>query len=110
MTLDLMHFAGGLGLFLLGMLIMTEGLRGVAGDRLNRLLRRFTRTPATGAAIGAAMTALVQSSSATTVATVGFVAAGLMTFSQALGIMFGANVGTTVTGWLSARIHAFPDI
>lgn len=84
------------------MVIMTEGLRGVAGDALQRVLRRFTRSPASGAAVGAGVTALVQSSSATTVSAVGFARAGLLTFPQALGIVFGANLGTTVTGWMVA--------
>lgn len=100
MSTHVLQALGGLGLFILGMLIMTEGLRSVAGDRLNRWLYRFTRSPSSGAASGAAITALVQSSSATTVATVGFVSAGLMTFSQALGVLLGANMGTTVTGWM----------
>ncbi len=92
--------AGGLGLFLLGMVIMTESLKKLAGNRIRSALFSFTRTPATGALTGAITTAIVQSSSATTVAAVGFVGAGLMTFSNALGIVFGANIGTTVTGWM----------
>lgn len=99
-----MGLFGGLGLFLLGMVVMTDGLRSLAGDALNRVLFRFTRSPYSGAAFGAAVTAVVQSSSATTVATVGFVSAGLLTFPQALGILFGANIGTTITGWLVALI------
>ena len=91
---------GGLGLFLLGMVVLTEGLRALAGRALRRMLSRFTRSPFSGAVTGALTTAVVQSSSATTVATVGFVGAGLLTFPQALGIVLGANVGTTVTGWL----------
>ena len=102
MTSALLHVAGGLGLFLLGMVVMTTGLRALAGESLNRALLRFTRSPTTGAATGAAVTAVVQSSSATTVATVGFVSAGVLGFDQALGILFGANIGTTVTGWLVA--------
>ena len=93
---------GGLGLFLLGMLVMTEGLRRLAGDALQAWLTRFTNSPASGAMTGTVATAILQSSSATTVTTVGFVAAGLLTFPQALGIVFGANVGTTVTGWMVA--------
>ena len=104
MSGELLRFAGGLGLFLLGMVVMTEGLRALAGDALNRVLFRFTKSPLTGALSGAGVTALVQSSSATTVATVGFVSAGLLTFSQALGIVFGANIGTTATGWLVALV------
>ncbi|MGE3166781.1 MAG: Na/Pi cotransporter family protein [Planctomycetota bacterium] len=95
---------GGLGLFLLGMISLTDGLRSAAGEALHRFIFRFTRNPLTGAATGAVATALLQSSSATTVAAVGFVSAGLMTFPQALGILFGANIGTTVTGWLVALL------
>jgi phosphate:Na+ symporter len=95
---------GGLGLFLLGMVVLTEGLRALAGRALRRFLSRFTRSPFSGAMTGALTTAVVQSSSATTVATVGFVGAGLLTFPQALGIVLGANVGTTATGWLVALL------
>ena len=93
---------GGVGLFLLGMYILTDGLRKLAGNALRNFLRRSTRSPLSGAASGALTTAILQSSSATTVATVGFVGAGLLTFPQALGIIFGANIGTTMTGWLVA--------
>jgi phosphate:Na+ symporter len=95
---------GGLGLFLLGMHLMTRGLRQLAGNRLRQYIQNSTRTPATGALSGALATALLQSSSATTVATVGFVSAGLMTFPQALGVIFGANIGTTITGWMVALL------
>ena len=95
---------GGLGLFLLGMSVMTEGLHGLAGEYLRRALTRFTRSAVSGAATGAVGTAILQSSSATTVAAVGFVSAGLLTFEQALGVIFGANLGTTVTGWLVALL------
>lgn len=95
---------GGIGLFILGTIILTEGLRGLAGESLRRFLARSTVTPLRGAFAGAAATALIQSSSATTVMAVGFVGAGLMTFPQALGIIFGANIGTTITGWLVAII------
>ena len=104
MNSDLLGAIGGLGLFLLGMSILTEGLRALAGRSLRRFLARFTRTPTSGAATGALVTALIQSSSATTVMAVGFVGAGLLTFAQALGIIFGANIGTTITGWLVALI------
>lgn len=95
---------GGLGIFLLGVITMTNGLKGVAGDALRSGLMRFTRSPTTGACTGAVSTAILQSSSATTVAAVGFVGAGLLTYPQALGIVFGANVGTTITGWLVALV------
>lgn len=90
---------GGLGLFLLGMIIMTDSLRNLAGDAMRKLLLRFTHTPLSGAITGTVATAILQSSSATTVATVGLVGAGLMSFAEALGIIFGANIGTTITGW-----------
>jgi phosphate:Na+ symporter len=99
---ELLLAAGGLGLLLIGMRMLTEGLRQVAGAWLARTLARGTRSPARGALLGAGMTALVQSSSATTVAAVGFVGAGVLSFPQALGIIFGANVGTTATGWMVA--------
>ena len=91
---------GGIGLFLLGMILMTEGLKAAAGDALRRVLQRLTGGPVRALASGAAMTALVQSSSATTLATIGFVSAGLLTFPQAIGVIFGANLGTTSTGWI----------
>ncbi|MDQ1362380.1 MAG: phosphate:Na+ symporter, partial [Pseudomonadota bacterium] len=91
---------GGLGLFLLGMVIMTDGLRSMAGDAVRNVLMRFTRSPLSGAVTGAVTTVILQSSSATTVTAVGFVGAGLMSFSQALGVIFGANIGTTLRGWV----------
>lgn len=93
---------GGVGLFLLGMIILTDGLKELTAHKLRRLLVRFTKTPLRGAAAGALTTAIVQSSSATTVIAVGFVGSGLLTFSQGLGIIFGANIGTTITGWIVA--------
>jgi phosphate:Na+ symporter len=96
----LLKICGGLGLFLLGLVIMTDGLRALAGDAMRRVLMRFTRSPLTGAVTGATATLILQSSSATTVAAVGFVGAGLMSFSQALGVIFGANIGTTLRGWV----------
>ncbi len=95
---------GGLGMFLLGMMMLTEGLRDLAGVTLHRFMRKYTKSPYSGAVAGALSTAVLQSSSATTVATVGFVGAGLMTFNQALGVIFGANIGTTATGWLVALV------
>jgi phosphate:Na+ symporter len=95
---------GGVGVFLLGMLVMTEGLKALAGARLSQWLAEATRSPWSGAATGAISTAILQSSSATTVAAVGFVGAELISFSQALGIIFGANIGTTITGWLVALV------
>ncbi|MDE0390777.1 MAG: Na/Pi symporter [Rhodospirillales bacterium] len=95
---------GGIGLFLLGMIILTQGLRDLAGSSLRRVLARFTSSPLKGAAAGAVVTAIVQSSSVTTVTAVGFVGAGLLTFPQGLGIVLGANIGTTITGWLVALL------
>lgn len=96
--------AGGLGMFLLGMIVMTDGLRTLAGEQLRRTLIRHTRSPLSGAVTGALATAVLQSSSATTVAAVGFVAANLMSFPAALGIILGANMGTTITGWMVALL------
>lgn len=93
---------GGLGIFLIGLIIMTNGLHELAGDKLRSAMLSFTKNAYTGAASGATMTAILQSSSATTVAAVGFVGAGILTFTEALGIIFGANLGTTITGWLVA--------
>ncbi|MCH9656333.1 MAG: Na/Pi symporter [Planctomycetes bacterium] len=91
---------GGLGLFLLGMVIMTRGLKELAGDSIRRMIARFTRSLLSGISTGAIVTAILQSSSATTVTAVGFAGAGLLTLSQSLGIVFGANLGTTITGWI----------
>ncbi|UES40813.1 Na/Pi cotransporter family protein [Roseibium aggregatum] len=102
MFLSFMSALGGVGLFLIGMLLLTDGLKALAAQRIRDLLSRFTSTPLSGAVTGALTTAVIQSSSATTVAAVGFVASGLLTFPQALGVIFGANVGTTLTGWLVA--------
>ena len=99
---NVINALGGVGLFLFGMIWLTEGLQALAGPSLRRVLARFTNTPLSGAITGAATTAVIQSSSATTVTAVGFVSAGLLTFPQALGIIFGANIGTTMTGWLAA--------
>ncbi len=96
--------AGGVGLFLLGMGLMTDGLRLAAGPALERILAHSTRTRARGLASGILVTALVQSSSAVTVAAIGFVNAGLLNLSQAVWVLFGANVGTTMTGWLVALV------
>lgn len=91
---------GGIGLFLLGMLIMTDGLKSLGGRTMRANLMAYTRSPLSGAMCGTLCTALLQSSSAVTVATVGFVRAGLMSFRHSLGVIFGANIGTTLTGWL----------
>ncbi len=95
---------GGLGLFLLAVSMITDGLKLAAGDALRDILARSTRTRLRGVASGVAVTAVVQSSSAVTVATIGFVNAGLLNLAQALGIVYGANIGTTMTGWLVAVV------
>ncbi|MCA8921503.1 MAG: Na/Pi cotransporter family protein, partial [Planctomycetes bacterium] len=93
-----------MGLFLLGMIVLTDGLKALAGDSLRGFLARFTGGRLSALGSGAAITALVQSSSATTLTTIGFVSAGLLTFEQSLGIVLGANLGTTSTGWLVALL------
>ncbi|TVP47315.1 MAG: Na/Pi cotransporter family protein [Gemmatimonadales bacterium] len=93
---------GGIGIFLIGMILLSEGLKAAAGGALRSILERFARTPARAVLSGAGVTALVQSSSATTLTTIGFVSAGLLSFPQAVGLIFGANLGTTSTGWLVA--------
>src|SRR5215510_13591076 len=95
---------GGVGLFLLGMTIMTSGFKGLAGPGLRETLRKAAATPLSGAFWGALVTLIVQSSSATTMTTIGLVSAGLLTFPQGLALVFGANVGTTGTAWLIALI------
>ena len=95
---------GGVGLFLLGMSVMTTGLKDLAGSGLRTTLGKMAATPLSGAFWGAFVTLIVQSSSATTMTTIGLVSAGLLTFTQGLGLVFGANVGTTGTGWLIALI------
>ncbi len=93
---------GGLGLFIYGMRLMGDGLQKSAGDSLRRLLEILTTNPVMGVMVGTVVTALVQSSSATTVMVVGFVNAGLMTLRQAVGVIMGANIGTTITAQLIA--------
>lgn len=95
---------GGVGLFLLGMTVMTDGLKALAGSSLRTVLGKAAATPLSGAFWGGIVTLLVQSSSAVTMTTIGLVSAGLLTFPQGLGLVFGANVGTTGTGWLVALI------
>ncbi|OLO40393.1 hypothetical protein BTR23_07860 [Alkalihalophilus pseudofirmus] len=95
---------GGVGLFLLGMTLMTDGLKALAGDALKQLLSKFTGGTFSSVLSGATITALIQSSSATTFMTIGFVSAGLLTFTQSVGVIIGANVGSTSTGWLVSVI------
>ncbi|WP_436372961.1 Na/Pi cotransporter family protein [Cytobacillus sp. BC1816] len=96
----LFEFLGGLGIFLYGIKFMGDGLQKSAGDRLRDLLDRFTTNPLMGVLAGILVTILIQSSSATTVITVGLVSAGFMTLRQAIGVIMGANIGTTVTAFI----------
>ena len=103
-VLNLFSLIGSLGLFLFGMKTMSEGLEKFAGDRLRNILAAMTRNRFMGVLTGIIITALIQSSSATTVMVVSFVNAGLMTLTQAIGVIMGANVGTTVTAWIISAI------
>lgn len=100
--LDFLCLIGAVGLFLYGMKVMSEGLQKAAGDRLRNILSAMTRNRFTGTLTGFAITALIQSSSASTVMVVSFVNAGLMTLAQSMAVIFGANVGTTFTAWIIA--------
>ena len=95
-------FVGGLGMFIYGMQIMAQGLENAAGNKMKSLLEVLTKNKLMGVLLGAAITAVIQSSSATTVMVVGFVNAGIMTLAQSVGIIFGANIGTTITSQLVA--------
>lgn len=97
---NLLSLFGGLALFLYGMNVMGEGLTRAAGGKMEQILEKLTSTPIKGVLLGAAVTAVVQSSSATTVMVVGFVNSGIMKLRQAVGIIMGANIGTTVTSWI----------
>ena len=99
---NLLMLLGGLGLFLYGMQMMGSGLEAAAGNRMKRILERLTSNPILGVLVGAVITAVVQSSSATTVMVVGFVNSGMMTLRQAVWVIMGANIGTTITGQLIA--------
>lgn len=96
----LFSFIGGLGLFLFGLRFMSDGLQSVAGDRMRTILEKGTRSPIRGVLTGMLVTGLIQSSSATTVLTVGLVNAELLTLRQAIGVIMGANIGTTLTAYL----------
>ena len=91
---------GGLGIFLLGMKNMSEGMQAVAGDKIRTLINKVTNNRFVACGVGTSITMLIQSSSVTTVMTVGMVNAGIMTLTQAIGVILGANIGTTITGWI----------
>ncbi len=94
------NLIGGLGLFLYGMNLMGDGLQKYAGSKLKRIIELLTSNVLMGVLVGAVVTGIIQSSSATTVMVVGFVNAGIMSLSQAIGVIMGANVGTTITAQL----------
>ena len=97
---NVIYLLGGLGFFLFGMSLLGDGLKKVAGGKLETILGKLTSTTLKGVLLGALVTAVIQSSSATTVMVVGFVNSGIMQLSNAIGIIMGANIGTTATGWL----------
>ena len=99
-TTDILMLLGGLALFLYGMQMMSNGLETAAGNKMKQILERLTKNRFLGVGVGAAVTAVIQSSSATTVMVVGFVNSGMMTLRQAVWIIMGANIGATITGQL----------
>lgn len=100
--IDILNAIGGLALFLFGLNKMSDNLQAVAGTEMRRILKKLTNTPFKGVLVGVGVTALIQSSSATTVMMIGLVNAGIMTLNQAVGVIMGANIGTTVTAQLIA--------
>ena len=97
---SVLTMVGGLALFLYGMQVMGDGLAKVSGGKLERILENLTSNPIKAVLLGAGVTAVIQSASATTVMVVGFVNSGIMKLNQAVGIIMGANIGTTVTSWI----------
>lgn len=104
-TSMLIGLFGGLGLFIYGMKQMSEGLQKVSGKRLRHLLSSLTDRPIKGILIGTGVTAIIQSSSATTVMVIGFVNAGLLTLAQSIGVIMGANIGANLTSKRAAAAH-----
>ena len=96
----ILSLLSGVALFLFGMSLMGDGLKMVAGNKLEAFLYRMTNTPLKGVALGTGVTSVIQSSSATTVMVIGFVNSGMMKLKQAIGIIMGANIGTSITGWI----------
>ena len=112
---DVLSLLGGLALFLYGMQMMSTGLEAAAGNKMKSILEKLTSNRIKGVLVGAVITAVIQSSSATTVMVVGFVNSGLMTLKQAVWIIMGANIGTTVTAQILLYFHieiriAEPDL
>ena len=110
MTLQILTLVGALGMFLYGMNLMSSGLQKAAGDRLRNFLSAMTSSPFKGVLTGLGITSVIQSSSATTVMVVSFVNAGLLTLAQAISVIMGANIGTTVTAWLVSWLGFKADI
>lgn len=106
----LFPFIGGIGLFLIGMMLLSDGLVALAGNALKRALVRFAGTPYKAFTSGTLITALIQSSTATTVTLIGFVSAGLITLAQAIGVVIGASLGNTATGWIVAGLGLRIDL
>lgn len=107
---EILTLIGSLGIFLFGMKMMSEALQKVAGNRLRTILAAMTSNRFVGIITGFLITAIIQSSSATTVMVVSFVNAGLLSLSQAFGVIMGANVGTTITAWIVALLGFKVDI
>ena len=97
---SIFSFLGGLGMFLYGMSIMGDGMQKSAGSKLNKFLRMVTDNRLLAVGLGALITAILHSSGATTVMVVGFVNAGILNLTQAVGVIMGANIGTTITAWM----------
>ena len=110
MILQILTLLGALGMFLYGMNMMSSGLQKVAGERLRSFLAAMTSNPFKRVLTGLSITAIIQSSSATTVMVVSFVNAGLLTLTQAVGVIMGANIGTTVTAWIISLLGFTADI
>ena len=108
--LQVFTLLGALGMFLYGMNLMSSGLQKAAGDRLRGFLSAMTSNPLKGVLTGVGVTSIIQSSSATTVMVVSFVNAGLLTLTQAIGVIMGANIGTTVTAWMVSWLGFKADI
>ena len=113
MTIDdvsnILGFLGGLGMFLYGMKLLSGGLQKAAGEKMKSLLEAVTNKRIKAILVGALVTAIIQSSGATTVMIVGFVNAGIINLMQAVGVIMGANIGTTITAWI-VSLSRFPDI
>ncbi|MBU0683162.1 MAG: Na/Pi symporter, partial [Candidatus Omnitrophica bacterium] len=101
------NLIGGLGFFFFGMQLMSQGLKKIAGERIKNILHMATKVSVVGVLVGAGVTCLIQSSSATTVMVVGFVNAGLLVLKQAISVIMGANIGTTFTAWLVSSMGVF---